>query len=160
VDVDPTHPTRPLGTSGPIGTTFLSQIPQIQNLFNFLFDTIWEIDLFGRTRRGMEAADANIGSVIEQRNDILISVLAETARSYIEIRSFQQRERLTQQNIDLLEKYVNITQKRLQTGISTLLDYQRIESELALARSALPSILAQMYQRIFSLSVLSCQKLY
>ena len=157
VDVDPTHPTRPLGTSGPIGTTFLSQIPQIQNLFNFLFDTIWEIDLFGRTRRGMEAADANIGSVIEQRNDILISVLAETARSYIEIRSFQQRERLTQQNIDLLEKYVNITQKRLQTGISTLLDYQRIESELALARSALPSILAQMYQRIFSLSVLTGQ---
>ena len=65
------------------GLPFDVQVPQTQNLYNTLFDIAWEIDVFGKTRRTVEAADAAVGSAIEARNDTLLSVMAEIARNYI-----------------------------------------------------------------------------
>lgn len=95
------------GTVSPVtGLPFAAQIPQIQNLYNAIFDASWEIDLFGKTRRTVEAADAVIGHTIEQRNDVLLSVMAEIARNYMELRSSQKRSRLIEENIGILEKKI------------------------------------------------------
>ena len=146
------------GTISPTsGLPFAIQTPQIQNLFNALFDASWEIDLFGKTRRGVEAAVATIGSAIEQKNNILISVMAELARNFMETRSYQKRLTLTEKNIHLLEQKAIIIQKQLESGYVSKLEYENIEATLATARASLPEVKAEIYRSIFTISVLTGQ---
>lgn len=143
------------GTNVNTGLPFQIQVPQIQPLYNALFDASWEIDLFGKTRRSVEAAEANIGSAIEQRNDLLITILAEVALNYMEIRSNQRRAELVETNIRLLEENAKITRANLEKGLANQLDYERIEAELANARSLLPNLIAQVYRGIYTISILT-----
>src|SRR5207253_565247 len=115
------------------------------NLFNALFDASWEIDLFGKTRRTIELADAHIGSVMEDRNDLLVSTLAEIARNYMELRSFQKRSELTRRNIDLLESSAEIVRMQFHIGTANKLDLERVEASLDSARASLPDTHAQIY---------------
>jgi len=142
-------------TSSVTGLPFTVQRPQIQNLYNALFDASWEIDLFGKTRRSVEAAQANMESAIEQRNDVLISVLAEIARNYMEIRSNQRRSVLIEDNIKLLEQNVEIVCASVEKGLVSHLDQENIEAQLASARSELPDIYAQIYRGIYTISILT-----
>ncbi len=142
-------------TSNATGLDFSPQIPQIQNLFNFLFDASWEIDLFGKTRRSVEAANANIETAIEQKNDTLISVMAEVARNYIELRSFQKQVALIEENIALLEKKAKIIEKQFEYGYVSKLDIETILAALATERSSLPNIQAEVYRSIYTLSLLT-----
>jgi NodT family efflux transporter outer membrane factor (OMF) lipoprotein len=142
-------------TSTTTGLPFNVQIPQIQSLYNALFDASWEIDLFGKTRRSVEAAQATMESAIEQRNDILISVLAEVARNYIEIRSDQKRRLLIEENIQLLEQNAEIIKVNMEKGFASGLDLENIKAELASARAELPDIDAQIYRGIYTLSILT-----
>lgn len=143
------------GTLSPAtGLTLTPQVPQIQNLYNALFDVSWEIDLFGKTRRTVEAADAIIDRTIEQKNDTLLSVMAEIARNYIELRSLQIRSQLVEENIDLLEQKKSIIQKQLASGYVSQLSYEYILAELATEKAFLPDIQAQIHRAIYTLSVL------
>jgi NodT family efflux transporter outer membrane factor (OMF) lipoprotein len=137
------------------GLPFNLQIPQIQNLFTFLFDASWEIDFFGKTRRTVEAADAHAESVIEERNNLLITTLAEVARNYLELRSFQTHRELLHKQIDLLEHISKITTAQWNAGYVNRLDLDIIEAELAKTRSALPEMHAQIYRNIYSLALLT-----
>jgi multidrug efflux system outer membrane protein len=158
--------TGPLGTFGqaagnPADTTspgtglqFTPQFPQIQNLFNFLFDASWEIDIFGKTRREMESAKAEYESLIDQRNDILLSILSEVAKNYIDLRSFQNRASLLEKNIELYEKNKEIVSANLLYGYANQIDLENIEAKLATAKAALPDSYSEIYRAIFTLSVL------
>ena len=144
------------GTISPAtGLPFAAQVPQIQNLYNALFDVSWEIDLFGKTRRTVEAADAVIGRTIEQRNDVLISVMAEIARNYIDVRALQKRSELLEENIAILEQKELIVTQQLKAGYVSRLDYENIEAQLAEQRALLPDVKAQIYRGIYTLSILT-----
>jgi len=152
--IGPSTGSNPGTISSNTGLSFAAQIPQIQNLFNALFDFTWEIDLFGKTRRSVEAADAVIGSAIENRNDVLITVMAEIARNYMELRSFQKRTVLIEENVILLEKKSALIHRQYETGYVSLLDRETIDAELATERAKLPDIQAQIYRNIYILSTL------
>jgi multidrug efflux system outer membrane protein len=130
-------------------------IPQILPLYNLLFDASWEIDIFGKTRRSIEAAEANIGSAIEEANDILITTLAEIAKNYIEIRSNQKLAMLIEENIALLEKNKEITLANYERGLYNKLNLETIDASLANARAQLPSVIAQVYQSIYAIAALT-----
>lgn len=142
-------------TSAITGLPFTLQVPQIQPLYNALFDVSWEIDLFGKNRRSVQAAEANIGSAIEHRNDVLVTILAEIAKTYVEIRSFQKQAILVEENISLLETNAKIVAKRKQTGYDNQLSEETIQAQLATARSQFPHLIAQVYQGIYTISVLT-----
>lgn len=142
-------------TSSATGLPFSLQIPQIQPLYTALLEVSWELDLFGKTRRGMEAADAAIGSAIADRNGILITVEAEIARNYIELRSNQKMIELIEENIQLLEENADIVQKQFEAGLVNKLNYEQIEAQLANARAQLPEIHSQIYLNIYTLSILT-----
>lgn len=89
------------------------------------FDASWEIDLFGGKRRALEAADAEWQGAAEARNDALISLLAEVARNYVELRGAQQRLEIARRNLTLQEEAVELTNARLQGGIATDFDLRR-----------------------------------
>jgi NodT family efflux transporter outer membrane factor (OMF) lipoprotein len=133
---------------------FAVQVPQIQNLFNALFDASWELDLFGKNRRALESATAEWESAIEKKNDTLLSVLAEVARNYMELRSFQRRSRLIEENIALNEAQTEIVKRNVQFGYFNEIDLQTIEASLALAKAALPETTAEIYRSIYTLSIL------
>ena len=155
--IGPSIGTAPGTVSPSTGLPFVLQIPQKQNLYNALFDATWEIDLFGKTRRTVEAAKANIGSAIEQRNDTLLTVLAEIARNYMEVRSNQKNALFIEENIKVLEQNAEVIRASFTNGYVDKLNLETIEAELANARSALPNVLAQMYQNIYAISLLTGQ---
>ncbi len=150
-----TTPATTGSVSGTTGLPFQVQVPQIQSLYNALIDVSWEIDLFGKTRRSIQAAEATIESTIEQRNDTLISVMAEVARNYVEIRTNQRRAQLTEEKIAFFEQEARIVEKQLEYGYVSELDLENIQANLASARANLPDLIAQVYRGIYTLSVLT-----
>jgi multidrug efflux system outer membrane protein len=152
--IGPATGSLPGSVSSLTGLPFAVQIPQVQNLYNFLFDVSWELDLFGKTRRGIEAAAAQIESAIEKKKGALLTVVAEIARHYMQLRSYQKLVELTQQNIDLLEKTAVISLERLNHGYVSKLDYESVEAELASAKTKLPSLISEVYKNVYTISVL------
>lgn len=136
------------------GLPFTIQAPQIQNLFNALFDVSWELDLFGKTRRDVESAVAELESLIEKRNDILLSTYAEVTRSYIDLRSFQRRAALLEKNIALFEKEAAIIELSVKYGYRNQMDLERVLASLSSARAAFPETQSEIYRAIYSLSIL------
>lgn len=137
------------------GFPFEVQVPQVQNVFTALIDASWEIDLFGGIRRGVEAACAGIGSAIEQRNGVLTAVFADIGMSYIDLRSAQQKGKLIEENIQLLEDEAALTRLQWEKGLIDRLNVETIEAQLADLKATLPPVLAQIYQNIYALSILT-----
>ncbi len=153
--IGPSAGSFPGTISNVTGLPFSLQTPQIQSLFNLLFDFSWEIDLFGKTRRSVEAANAEIESVIEEKNDLLISVMAEIARNYIELRSFQKQKLLLEENLSVLEKKAYIIRKQYELGYADKLDDENIQAILSSQKAKVPEVDAHIYQNIYILSVLT-----
>lgn len=142
-------------TSTTTGLPFALQIPQVQNLWNFLFNVSWEVDLFGKIRRGVEAAAASIGSAIEQRNDILLSAMAQIATNYIQLRSNQKLAILLEENVELIQKTADILKESLKAGYINQLDYENVQAQLAAAKAQIPGYIAESYKNIYAISVLT-----
>ena len=77
---------------------------QISNQYQAGFDAGWELDIFGGVRRGVEAADADLQAAMETRRDVLVTLTAEVARNYIDLRTFQQRIAIARQNLQAQER--------------------------------------------------------
>jgi NodT family efflux transporter outer membrane factor (OMF) lipoprotein len=124
------------------------------DLYTVGFDAGWEIDIFGRNRRAVEAADAEIASLIESERDVLVTLLGEVARNYIEVRSFQNRLAITQSNIAVQQDTVDLARSRSAAGITSELDLARAEAQLNSTTSAIPSLEIGLAQAMNRLAVL------
>lgn len=153
--IGPATGSIPGTVSNNTGLPFAAQTPQIQSLFNLLFDVSWEIDLFGKTKRAVEAANAKIESAIQQKDAILISIMAEIARNYMELRSFQKKITLLKESVHLLKQKAFIIQKQYQAGYKDRLEYENIQRVLSQEKGKIPHVRAQIYQNIYILSTLT-----
>lgn len=133
----------------------LLQIPRTKNIFTLLFDASWEIDLFGKTTRAVQAATARVGASIEKKNDVLITLTAELVRNYVELRIFQKQMELIEENIDLLEKKQTIVAKQLEVGYVNQTAYDSVIVDLSLMRASLPLLKAQITQDVYMISILT-----
>jgi multidrug efflux system outer membrane protein len=125
-----------------------------QENIQYQFNCIWEVDLFGRIRRQIESAAANIGVQIEIKNGLLISALSEFVRNYFEFRANQQLMVNTQEQIALLKDELNLTRNRYTAGIARDQDIQTIEESLKNLEATLPPIQINLYSSAYRLSVL------
>ncbi|MFZ0565097.1 MAG: efflux transporter outer membrane subunit [Chlamydiales bacterium] len=148
-----------LSKNGPIGIfeggPARPRIPSIINLYNTIIDATWEIDFFGKVRRSIEASRAQLESLAAEKDVVLLSIFAEVAFNYFQIRSAQEHIALIEANIALLEQSWQITYARVEAGYSSRLDLEQIESQLFLARGDLPDLYADMVRGIYALSVLT-----
>ncbi len=124
------------------------------NLFQTGFDASWELDLFGGNRRADESAEAQFHASEASRDDVLVSLLAEVARTYIDIRQNQALLAATNDIIAADKKTVAIAQQRFNVGDAPRLDVTQGESALENAQTQLPAIRTQLTQAEFSLDVL------
>lgn len=129
-----------------------------RNLYQTGFDASWEIDLFGGKRRATEATRADVDSVIENQRDVLITLLAEVARNYIEVRGIQRRLDIVHKNIRAQQEMVEITRARFKAGLSSELEAVQSEGLLAATQSQIPALESSMKQAIHRVGVLLGQK--
>lgn len=118
------------------------------------FDANWEVDVFGRVRRSVEAAEADIAVAEEARRNVLVSLMAEVAREYVELRGFQQRVVIAQRNVRTQRQSLELTQARAQAGLVTQLDVAQQQAQLATTQAQIPALVAAAAQSRHRLSVL------
>lgn len=124
------------------------------NIFQLGFDASWELDFFGGTRRAVEAATADVRAAEEGRNDVLVTVLAEIGRNYVEVRGIQKRLEITRNNIEAQQQTLDLTQVRTDAGLATELDVARAAAQLAATQAAIPSLESELARGIHRLGVL------
>jgi NodT family efflux transporter outer membrane factor (OMF) lipoprotein len=139
-------------TSG--GSPFFSGSNNGQDLFRTGFDSSWEIDVFGGVRRSVEAADATIEATIEDRRDVLVTLLGDVARSYIDLRGFQQRLAVTRNNLTAQQESLEITQVRFQAGLANDLQVAQAEAQVNTTAAEIPALEALAKQAAHRLDVL------
>ena len=114
----------------------------------------WEIDFWGRISRSVESADAGLEASIEDYRDVLVVLFAEVASNYIEVRKLQNQIQSLQNNIDNQRKSVELTQTRVEAGLSSALDVMQAELNLSRTESMLPSLQMQLVQAMNRIGVL------
>ena len=108
------------------------------------FDASWELDLFGRLRREAEVMRANTQAALDLRDEVLVTLLAEVARGYVDVRSLQLRLSLAAQTIGVVQKSVDIARVKLQRGIVNDLDVVLAERQLATVQSRIAPLQARL----------------
>ncbi len=126
-----------------------------QTKYSISADASWEIDLFGRIRRSIEAATADYQASWEDHNNILITIRAEIASNYLSYRSLQAQLGTAEKNISSQKEMLNLTQIRYDNGIATYLDVAQASRVLANTEADLPLIRMQLMQKVTALSVLT-----
>ena len=125
-----------------------------QNLFQAGFDASWELDVFGGTRRAIEAADADLAASEETHRDVLVTLLSEVALNYVQLRGFQRRLAITQENIRIQQDTLELTQTRHKAGFIGKLDVAQAAAQLASTQSQVPLLKTAIKQTIYQPSVL------
>lgn len=124
------------------------------NLFQLGFDALWEIDLFGRLRRRLEAASADLDAVKEQYSQTLVTLTADLARSYIEYRSLQNQLRITRANLATQQTTQELTAKLFKEGVGTRYDAVRASAQTETTRSQIPNLEGDLTAALRQLEVL------
>jgi NodT family efflux transporter outer membrane factor (OMF) lipoprotein len=143
------------GRSGGIPSTVTggTVVPPF-NLFQGGFDASWELDLWGRVRREVEGADATLEASADARRNALLSVLAEVARDYMQLRGTQTQLRISADNIATAKESLFLTQARYKAGLTTDLDVANAAAQLATDQAQVPQLREQEAQTINALSFL------
>ncbi len=129
-----------------------------QNLYELGLDASWEIDLFGRIRRSIESATAQYESTIETERDVLVTLFAEVAMTYIEVREFQTRIIYANDNITVQKAALALADERYSTGLSSRLDVVQARATLGMTEAALPDLQTARDQALYRLAVLLGQE--
>lgn len=124
------------------------------NQYQAGFDAGWEIDIFGGQRRSVEATEADLQAAVETHRDILVTLTAEVARNYINMRAFQQQIAITQKNLAAQKHSALLTRQRFEGGFVSGLDVANAEAQSATTSAQIPLLESSVQQAIYSLSVL------
>ena len=111
-----------------------------RELYSAGFDASWELDLFGGIRRGIEAADADLESSIASLHDAHVSLVAEVARNYVEVRTLQTRLGIAQDNLASQSETLQLTDWRAQAGLVSSQDVEQARSNREQTRAQIPSL--------------------
>jgi NodT family efflux transporter outer membrane factor (OMF) lipoprotein len=125
------------------------------SLYDVGFDATWEVDLFGGTRRAIEAASAEASAVDADLADTHVQLSAEIAQAYVDLRDRQQRIALVRESAELEERILTLTQQRREQGVASDLDVERIRTQVENTRETLIPLDAQITESLDQLAVLT-----
>jgi NodT family efflux transporter outer membrane factor (OMF) lipoprotein len=108
------------------------------NAWEFGLGASWEIDLFGRIRRSVEAANAQLEASVEDYRDVLVTLYAAVAATYVDVRAYQERLVYAQNNARSQQETLEVVQARLDAGLVPALDVAQAQSNLANTLSEIP----------------------
>ena len=122
------------------------------------FDAAWELDLFGRVRRGVEAAEAEVGAARADLRDAQVTVAAEVARNYFELRGAQTRLDVARRNLETQRETVRITQARFDVGGADPIDIESARARMKATEATIPDLIAAERRAAYRLAVLAGER--
>lgn len=125
-----------------------------RSLFTAGFDADWEIDVFGGVRRSVEAADATIEATEYSRRDILVTLLGDVARNYIELRGAQRRIAVARGNLKTQQDSLDLTRVRFDAGLASDLDVARAQAQINTTAAQIPTLESAAKQAAYNLDLL------
>jgi NodT family efflux transporter outer membrane factor (OMF) lipoprotein len=138
------------GGGGGSGISF----PREFSVWNFGTQFAWELDFWGRFRRAIEAADAQLDASVEDYDDVLVILIGDVGATYVEIRTLEQRIRYARQNVENQSGSLNLAEIQLEGGKATRLDVTQAETNLAQTESTIPEFETRLRQAENRLCVL------
>ncbi len=124
------------------------------DLYQQGFDASWELDLWGRVRRAVESADAQVDSSTEARRQTLVASLAELARDYVQLRGTQETLRITRDNLATARESAGLTAARARGGLATDLDVANARAQIESTAANIPQLEQQQDQAVNAISLL------
>jgi NodT family efflux transporter outer membrane factor (OMF) lipoprotein len=118
------------------------------------FDVGWELDFWGKFRRGVESTNADLGAAIANYDDVLVSLMAEVAATYVLVRTFEERLDVARDNVRIQERSFRITDVRFRNGLVTELDVQQAKANLRNTQASIPQLQTGLRQSQNALGVL------
>jgi NodT family efflux transporter outer membrane factor (OMF) lipoprotein len=118
------------------------------------FDSVWQIDLFGKYRREMQAARYDEQATAARRNAVLISVVADVARAYVDLRGLQMRASVLHASIDTFRESQRIVRERYERGITNELDLTLATRELNVLESQVAPLDSQISAAQYTIATL------
>src|ERR1700692_774106 len=128
--------------------------PLEYGLFHDGLTSSWQLDLFGRVRRAVEAADANTLAAVENRHGVALAAVAELAQSYMQLRGTQNRLGIAKRNLHLAEENVELVNTRFRNGVATTLDLAQARAQQATIAATLPPLRAREAELINAIGLL------
>ena len=125
-----------------------------QNIWDGGFDAFWELDLFGRVRRNVQAQGAFVAVTQEDQRDIQVIVAADLARAYFELRGAQEQLSVAQRNGENQRRTLQVTRQRLDAGRGTAFDTERAQAQLSLTLASIPLLESRVRQAQYQIGVL------
>ncbi|MCC7300901.1 MAG: efflux RND transporter permease subunit [Verrucomicrobia bacterium] len=126
-----------------------------RDIYGAGFDAAWEIDLFGGSRRSVQAAVAALEAKDAGRADVQVSLAAETARSYVLLRTAQQRLRVAHSNLEIQQQTYDLLKSQFESGLIGELALQQARYNLESTRATVPSLETAVEQSLNALAVLT-----
>ena len=125
-----------------------------QNFYQAGFDAGWKIDFFGGQRRNVESANAGVQASIEGISDAQVTIAAEVALNYVQLRGYQQQIVIAQKNLKSQQDTARITRQKAHTGFECELDIANADANVASTEAQIPVFETEARQSIYALSVL------
>lgn len=146
---------NPFGIRNLPGSGF--DISQPFDLFSTGIDASWEIDVFGRVKRSLEATDADLAVSIEDYKAVAVTLLADVASNYSQLRTLQQRIAIAQNNVRIQSATLELTEDRFRVGTISELDVAQAKANLRNTEAAIPAFRSQLRSTANRLCVLRGQ---
>jgi NodT family efflux transporter outer membrane factor (OMF) lipoprotein len=140
--------------SASVSKTGASGVGATQDLYSAAFDASWEPDVFGATRRAVSAAQAELEASQQDLYAIQVSLVAELALNYVELRALQARLTIARDNLARQEETLKLTSWRAQAGLTTELDVEQARANAEQTRSQIPTLETGVVEAEHRLAVL------
>jgi NodT family efflux transporter outer membrane factor (OMF) lipoprotein len=114
----------------------------------------WELDFWGRFRRAIESADANLDASVENYDDVLVILLSDVAQQYVNIRTLEERLRYVRKNLETQRGSLSLAEVKFQNGATTRLDVTQGQSTVGQTEATIPPLEVARRQATNQLSIL------
>ena len=142
------------GSAGREKTSAETGSGSTSNLYRVGFDASWEADVFGANRRNVEASEADLHTSTENFRDVRVSLIAEVASNFVELRTTERRLAIAEANLASQKETYELVHWRLMAGLVSELDEVRARADLESSRAALHSLRSAMAESRHRLAIL------
>ena len=125
------------------------------DIWNALLDLRWELDLWGRIRRGVEAAEADSMALEMERQGVFLSLISDVGQAYFRLRELDEQIEIANKNLALRKDSLNLLVTRANAGLISDLDVKRAEILVAESAAQIPDLQRQRAIQIHQLEVLT-----
>ena len=139
---------------GGVGPAGLATTGAFSELFQVGLDASWELDIFGGTRRNIEAAGADMKAAVEDRRDVLVTLAGDVGNNYLSLRGFQQQIAIARRNLESQRQTAGIIRRHFEAGTVSRLDLVNADAQVATTAAQIPLLESAARAAIYSLGVL------